>query len=100
MKSLNRIQVGDFYLKEAITVEELEKNIDNTDFINKNFINLEKLFENSKKIILDDRKLKLFINGVMLTQKQEDGIYTVYNNNKFIGIGVIKEELLKRDIII
>lgn len=100
MKSLNRIQVGNFYLEDAITIEELENNINNNDFINKNFIDLEKLFRNSKKIILDDRKLKLFINGVMLTQKQEDGIYTIYNNNNFIGTGVIKEELLKRDIIL
>lgn len=100
MKSLNRIQVGNFYLEDAITIENLENNINNNDFLNKNFIDLEKVFKNSKKIVLDDRKLKLFINGVMLTQKQEDGIYTIYNNNNFIGIGVIKEELLKRDIVL
>lgn len=100
MKSLNRTQVGEFYLEDAITINDLEKNIKDKDFLDKKFIGLEKLFKNSKKIDLDDRKLKLFLNGVMLTQKQEDGIYIIYNNNKFIGTGIVKNELLKRDIIL
>ena len=58
------------------------------------------MFYNSEKIILEDRKLELFLNGVKLTNKKRDGIYKIYNNNKFIGIGVVKDELLKRDIII
>ena len=31
---------------------------------------------------------------------KQDGIYKIYNNNKFIGIGIIKNSLLKRDIIL
>lgn len=100
MKSLNRIQVGEFYLEEAITIDELEKNINDKDFLDKKFINIERLFKNFEKINLDDRKLKLFLNGVMLTHKKEDGIYIIYNNSKFIGTGIIKDELLKRDIIL
>ena len=31
----------------------------------------------------------------------EDGIYRVYNvNNEFVGIGTIKEGILKRNIVI
>ena len=100
MKNLNRIQVGDFNIKNAIEIEELEQKINNTEFIDKHFITLEDLFYNSEKIILEDRKLELFLNGVKLTNKKRDGIYKIYNNNKFIGIGVVKDELLKRDIII
>jgi len=44
--------------------------------------------------------LQLFLNGVKLTWQVEDGIYKIYNNGNFIGIGTVKNNLLKRDIII
>ena len=61
---------------------------------------LERLFDKSKNIILEDKKLKLFLNGVQLKVKEKDGAFKIYNNNKFIGIGCIKDNILKRDIII
>lgn len=95
MKELNRIEVGDFNIKDSVTIEELEKNID------KYLISLEKLFENSQEIKLNNRKLQLFLNGVKITQNKKDGIYRIYNQeNKFIGIGIVEKELLKRDIIL
>ena len=50
--------------------------------------------------MLEDAKLKLFLNGVKLTYNNKDGIYKIYNKNRFIGIGTIKNKLLKRDIIV
>lgn len=101
MKELKRIQVGDFYIKDSLTIEDLEKNIENINFINKNIISIEKLFCNKNSIQLDDNKLKHFFNGVQLTQKYDDGIYKIYNKNlEFVGIGIVKNQLLKRDIII
>ncbi len=100
MSSLNRTQVGNFKIENAITVEDLEKNIDNDKFILQNLITLEQLFKDKKDIQLDERKLSLFLNGVQLTQKYDDGIYKIYCRKKFIGIGVIKHGLLKRDIIL
>ena len=101
MKELKRIQVGDFNIKDSMTIEDLEENIENVNFINKNIISIEKLFYNNTSIELDDNKLKHFFNGVQLTQKYDDGIYKIYNKNlAFIGIGIVKNNLLKRDIII
>ena len=94
MCDLKRIQVGDFNIKDAVTLELIEKDP------KKYFIKLEKLFENKKIINLNNRKLELFLNGVKLTNDLKDGIYRVYNNNNFVGIGVIEKSLLKRDIII
>ncbi len=94
MCDLKRIQVGDFNIKDAVTLELIEKDS------KKYFIKLEKLFENKEIINLNNRKLELFLNGVKLTNDLKDGIYRVYNNNKFVGIGVIEKSLLKRDIII
>ena len=95
MLELKRIQVGNFNIKEAITIEQLENNIDNKEFIEENFIQFEEIFENKEKIELDDRKLRLFLNGVQLTSDKKEGIYKIYNNNKFIGIGIVENKLLK-----
>ena len=62
---------------------------------------MEELFSNYPKIILNKRKEELFLNGVMLTFEKNDGIYNIYNiENKYIGLGIIKNDLLKRDIVI
>ena len=64
-------------------------------------ISIEKLFGEKNSIKLDDKKLQLFFNGVKLTQKYDDDIYKIYDkNNKFIGIGIIENQLLKRDIVL
>ena len=53
-----------------------------------------------ERIDLNDRKLELFLNGVQLTHELEDNTYIIYNKNKFIGLGIVKNNLLKRDIVI
>ena len=78
--------------------------IDNDGDISYEFYNalkekFEKYFDNAK-IDLNDRKLELFLNGVQLTHDLEDGLYRIYNNNNFIGLGIVKNKLLKRDIVI
>ncbi|MCI8699918.1 MAG: tRNA pseudouridine(55) synthase TruB [Clostridia bacterium] len=101
MKSLNRIKVGRFLLQESITIEELEKNYNNTDFMNKNFITIEKLFAQNPSIKVNSQRIKHFLNGVKLSFKLEDNLYRIYNEqDKFIGIGSLKNELLKREIIL
>ena len=63
-------------------------------------LDLSNQHENKEKIELDDRKLRLFLNGVQLTSDKKEGIYKIYNNNKFIGIGIVENKLLKRDIVL
>lgn len=100
MKNLKRIQVGNFNLQEAVTIEQLDNNLNNEKFFEKHFISIEKLFESVEEVTLDNRQLELFLNGVRLTQNVEDGIYRIYSESKFIGLGIVNDELLKRDIII
>ena len=91
MKSLHRTKVSDFNIKNAVKIEDLT-----TDCV----ISVENFCKKYPKIELNDRKLELFLNGVMLTFHENDGVYKIYNNGKFIGLGVVKNELLKRDIVI
>ena len=94
MKELKRTQVGEFEIENSVTIERLEKNVDNY------FITIEKYFEDYPQIQLNAKKLQLFLNGVQLTDELKDGIYTIYSEEKFIGTGTIKNKLLKRDIIV
>ena len=95
MASLERLKVGKFMLEDSISIDNLEN-----DNIEAHIIPIEEIFKNSDKIELNHRKLELYLNGVKLTQKFSDGVYRIYFENKFIGTGIIKENLLKRDVII
>ena len=101
MSYLNRIIVDKFKIEDAIDFETLEANKDNEEFLKNNLITMEEVFSDFPKLKLNSRKLELFLNGVMLTFENEDGIYNIYDeNNNYIGTGTIKNSLLKRDIII
>ncbi len=93
MQELQRIQVGDFKIEQAITLEQLEK--DDIEYLS-----VEKLFENKEIVSLDKRKLHLFLNGVKLEIGKPDGVYRIYCEQKFIGLGVISQGLLKREIVL
>ena len=96
MSGLKRLKVGEFTLKNSITVDDsLDK-----EKIEKHIITIEELFKNKEKITLDSKKLILFLNGVKLSFENKDEIYRIYNSGKFIGLGTIKNGLLKRDIIL
>ncbi len=98
MQNLLRIQVGEFNIKDSITLTMEDKT--DLENIEKNIITIEKIFSKYPKVNIEQSKIKHFLNGVKITQNLEDGIYRIYTNNKFIGTGTIKEKLLKRDIII
>ena len=101
MESLKRIQVGDFKIEESSKIQELEENKEDTKYLESKIISVEEIFTNKEKIKLDDRKMQLFLNGVKITQNQENDIYRIYDKNeKFIGIGIVQDKLLKRDIIL
>ena len=101
MKELKRLQVGEFYLKDAIKIEDLEENLNHKEFMDKYFITIENYFSKYPELMLEDKKINLLLNGVQLTCKQKDGIYRIYNqSHQFIGLAILKEELLKRKIMI
>ena len=101
MKELKRTQVGEFKIDDSINIETLEKQKDDKEFLENKFISIEKYFLNKESIKLQDNKLQLLKNGVQLSFNLNDGIYKIYNSkNEFIGLATIKNNLLKRDIII
>ncbi len=119
MSSLNREKVGDFEISKAIELSEIKENFNTAfdqtkeDFNDKKsqsikeeyekeiLISIEKFFQDKDKILLSPRSFIAFINGVKLMADNEDGIYRIYNsNNEFVGSGIVKNGILKRDIVI
>ena len=96
MKELVRTQVDRFKLNDAYTLEDLEKNEKNIKIIP-----IEDIFYNNDSIVLEENKLFLFLNGGRIRVDKQDEIVKVYSiENKFIGTGIINNNILKRDIII
>ena len=101
LSNLRRIKVDKFDINQAITLEELEANKESDEFSNKYLLKTEDVFNDLKVITLNKRKEELFLNGVKLTFKVDDGLYNVYGENKrYIGIGIVENSLLKRDVVI
>jgi len=101
MKELERTAVDKFTINDAITIEEIKNN---PKLVEENLITVEEAFDDNEGITLDLRKLELFLNGVKITLEKEEGLYKIYSNekgnNRFIGLGIVKNNLLKRDVII
>ena len=96
MKELNRTKVGRFNINEAITIEELENNKEKAE---RKIIQMEEFFKDLPSINLDSKQLEKFLNGMLINDANKDGIYNIYSG-KYIGIGIIKDNELKRDIVI
>ena len=96
MKELNRIKVGRFNISDAITIEKLENNIEEAKG---KIIQMEEFFKDLPAIYLDNKHLEKFLNGMLINNANKDGIYNIYSG-KYIGIGIIKDNELKRDIVI
>ena len=92
MESLLRTRVDKFLLDESYTLDDIEKG-------NFKLIGMKEIFKEYSNIQLNSRKLELFLNGVNLSFELEDGLYNIYNGENYIGLGTVKNKLLKRDVI-
>lgn len=120
MKELKRTVVGDFKIENAITVEELKEKIENKDY--SCIISIEEIFKENDRIDLKSQNYSKYVNGVKLNienckitepdvtlrnikvdQKEsnlKDEVYRIYLDNKFIGLGTVSEDKLKRDLLL
>lgn len=98
MKELNRIQVGEFNIKDSVTIEEFKANIENKDY--SNIIGIGKIFKEIPEIIINQREYEKYLNGVKIDSDNMDGVYRIYLDNKFSGLGIVENKKLKRDLVI
>lgn len=98
MKELNRIQVGEFNIKGSVTIEEFKANIENKDY--SNIIGIEEIFKEIPEITIKQREYEKYLNGVKIDSDNMDGVYRIYLDNKFSGLGIVENKKLKRDLVI
>lgn len=96
---LERTKTGVFEKSDSYTLSFIEHSIINNDF-DRLLYNIEDVFPQYSAIQLPFEKLHHFINGVKLSDIHNNGIYKIYCDNKFIGLGEINNTLLKRKFVI
>lgn len=90
MSGLNRTASGKFTLDNAVSVERL-LNSDNPE----QFIIPADFAVDYEKLILTESQAKKILDGVYEDYGFQDGVYRVYNQTDFWGIGETKEGRLK-----
>ncbi|MEG0073669.1 MAG: tRNA pseudouridine(55) synthase TruB [Clostridia bacterium] len=97
MTELIRLKSGDFKLKDSIELTEYIK-LDYLDMLKK-VVTIEQYYRENKRIVLENDEVFKFLNAVSIDMDSSDKLVRVYNNNKFIGIGDIKDNKLKRYLV-
>ncbi len=101
MKELRRKTVGKFTLEEAISLEAFEKMT--VEEVQGKMLTAEEVLKELPDCVLPEKKFTLFCNGVVLSQEEigqkklPDGVYSIYVNGKFVGLGSVKEGKIKRE---
>ena len=96
MSQLQRTMCGRFKLSDSINMNELQ----NINLVKSKIITAEELFADKLKIKLKNEDILKLINGVKLYTKNSNDIYKIYNeNDEFIGLGQVIDNMLKREYI-
>lgn len=97
---LRRTKIGNLNVLDAYNIDDIKNG---NVFLEDIYIHSENILKNliKKKIYLEEKRIHHFINGVMCSINEDDGIYLIYTkeNNKFIGIGEVKNNKVKRKYI-
>lgn len=97
MVELIRLKNGNFDIKDSIPLYEFLKL--NFEEMKKRIISIDDYYADLKRINMDESEYTKFINGVKLEYNEQDKLVKVYENNKYRGLGQIKDGILKRYLI-
>lgn len=89
MSNLNRVKTGKFEIAHSKYIDEINED---------DVIPMEKILEN--KFEVKENLLKKLFNGMTIKCTLNDGLYNLYCNEKYLGIGEVVSGELKRKIIV
>lgn len=92
MLSIQRTKCGDFKIENAVTLEELKQDAEQIKIIQ-----LDSIF-NFESLFLNLDQSKKILNGSFIPMENKDGEYKIYHQESFLGIGKIKNNILKLDL--
>ena len=92
LKNLIRLRVGDFDLKNSVTLDELNA---------ENILPIEDCLKHLPRFDLDEKRIRAFQNGLPTTiHAADENFLRVMSNGKFLGIGRIKSGELRASKLI
>ena len=87
---IRRTQSGGFDIKSAVKLDFLENLFNNSASIDENLMPVDFGLGDIPVLNLIDKDAEFYKNGGFVTVVAGDGMYRVYNNDLFIGIGVAR----------
>ena len=97
---IRRIQTNGFHIKDAVKLDFLE-NLGNTAAVVSNYLKpLDFGLADIPVTKLETNDAALFSNGGFVQTQSLDGFIRVYSENRFIGIGMVEQGVLKPKRII
>ena len=97
MVDLTRLRNGNFFIEDSIPLYEFLKL--NFEEMKKHIVSIDDYYDDLKKIVMEKEEYTKFLNGVKLPYEEQDKLVKVYYNNKYRGLGQIKDGILKRYLI-
>lgn len=98
MTELRRIRTGNFKIENSINLYDFLK-LEYDEMLNK-ITSIEEYYIDSKKVNFTTRdEYTKFINGVKFEANTQDKIVRIYFNNKFKGLGIVENKIMKRYIV-
>jgi len=92
---IRRTATDGFDIKNAVKLDFLENLVNNDERIDGYLMQSDCALGDIPVINLDDKDIKLYKNGGFIKTGESDGLYRVYSNKNFVGIGRIENRTLK-----
>jgi tRNA pseudouridine55 synthase len=91
--SLNRVSIDKYNLNESYTLKQIENmyNVGDASFI----IPIEQIYSSAPNLILDNINYFKYLNGQLIKINNSNGIYKIFVEQKFMGLGKIEDNILK-----
>ena len=92
---IRRIATNGFDIKNAVKLDFLKNLVNNSERIDKYLMQSDCALGDIPVINLGDKETELYKNGGFIETGESDGLYRVYSNKTFVGIGRIENGTLK-----
>ena len=92
---IRRTQSGGFDIKSAVKLDFLENLFNNSASIDENLMPVDFGLGDIPVLNLSDKDAEFYKNGGFITVAAGNGMYRVYDNDLFIGIGVVYDGKLR-----
>lgn len=98
MTELRRIKTGKFEIDDSINLYDFLK-LEYDNMLDK-IVSIEDYYTDARKVNLTKDEYTKFVNGVKFEANTQDKFVKIYFNNKFKGLGIVENKVMKRYIVI